>query len=571
MIQTQQQQPREATAAADKPQTAPAPAARGRPARRALATLRSGSLVAVALVVGLYGVSSGGPLMPDSPRYANGACMMRDWMLSGNYLHPVAFAQENYAQYPGFNIPFHPPGYPGLLGTLYLITGVSYFWGRAFIAACLALSGCFAFAVSRRLGVGAAGAWAGALLLITLPEIACWSRDMMSEVPALMFLLAGSLAFLTWVRTRRPVYVWLAFGLAEFAFFSRVTSAGVLPAWFLFLAVSGRKRRLVSAHLIAAAVLFLAVNVAWVKFALSYSELERPYRAANVAWQVGRFSWANMAYYPAHLPEMVGWGTLAAAAVGAAFAARSGRYSRAGLFWLAWLASYFAFQWALAVHEPRYFLFALPALPGLAACLFRRRNPAAGRRWLAPGLTAAALAVNVVLICRLPGGLVGYDAVAADLARQDKPGNVLMACWEDQELIFRYRACAPPAQRMLYRSDRTLAIRAAKYTGLAPEVRAHTVDDLLDVIRRGRIRYVVTCASEGDRWRGHTDEMDLADRAVRTCPDRFALVGRFPLRIEYQDSARPLDGEVILWEYTGELPEGKSELPVIIPTANLRY
>jgi len=540
--------------------------------RRVIDRIGIGILVALALLIGLFHVFGSGPLWPDSPRYANGGAMIHDWLRSGDYRHPLDFAQANYAQYPGFSIPYHPPVYPGLLGLLFVVTGVSYFWARVLVAVCLALSGWFFFLISRRLEMGRLGSWVGALLLITLPEVACWSRDLMSEVPALMFLLAAALAFLVWVEKRQARYCWLMFALAELAFLSRVTIIGVLPAWPLYLLIRGRGRRLMlSRQAILALVLFVGFNYAWVRFALIFSAHEND--AVTNAHPVFSYLTDNASYYQSRLPNMAGWGTLIAAIAGVLATARWGRPSLPGLFWFSWFLSFYVFNWLVPVHqEQRYFFFAMPALPGLVTCLFRWANPVPVWRLLAPALAGLGLVFNLFMISQFPPGLVGYDRVAEKLARLDKPGNVLMACWEDQELIFRYRANNPTAERSLIRGDRTLAIRVSAYTGVAPKVLAHDEEDVLDVIQRGRIRYVVTCSTPSVKWSGHTSEMVLADQTVRHNPDRFNLVDRFPIHVEYiSEYGKTIDGEAFLWEYTGTLPPGKSELPVRVPTADLSF
>src|SRR5262249_36585020 len=152
------------------------------------------------------------------PRYANAGAMIHDWLLSGDLLHPYEFAKKNYCQYPAFNVPYHPPGYPAVLGLFFVLTGgVSYEAARVFVALCLAGAGGFFFAIVRRMGVGKAGALACSLLLVTMPEVALRARDTMSEIPALMFTLAGSYLFVAWLGGSRPWQCWAAFGLAELA------------------------------------------------------------------------------------------------------------------------------------------------------------------------------------------------------------------------------------------------------------------------------------------------------------------------------------------------------------------
>jgi 4-amino-4-deoxy-L-arabinose transferase-like glycosyltransferase len=528
------------------------------------------AIFAVALLIGTYNVTSSGPLWSDAPRYANGAAMIHDWLLSGDLFHPYEFAKKSYCQYPAFNLPFHPPVYPGFLGLFFLATGgVSYISARVFIALCLGISGCLFFAILKRLGGSRGISLVCTLLLLTLPEVAHWSRDTMSEIPALLFILAGSYVFLTWLQTTRPLHCWVAFGLSEMAFLSRVTTAGVLPAWFLFTIVSGKSRRLLSRHVILAAVLYLSVNIAWTVFVTGFSRYETIEN--TIYTRVERFSWDNVSFYPTHLPAMVGWGTLIAGLGGAIYASwlvKQGKRFSLGPFWLSWFFSYYCFQFLISAHEQRYFLLAVPSFVGLIACLFSRDGIRMVRQWLAPGLLGLALVTNVTQLGQLPRGVVGYDAVARQLAMLEKSGNVLWATPEGTGLIFRYRARKPKVQRLMLRADRHLAIRLSKDAGVKPQMLAHTVAEVLDIIRHGRVRYLVTYSSNDPLGDISPDDTRLAHDVARSLPKSFALIGKFPLLIEFEKPGR--SGQVFLWEFLEELPDGPSEILAIIPTADLK-
>src|SRR5262249_44116527 len=142
--------------------------------------------------------------------------------------------------------------------------------------------------------------------------------------------------------------------------------------------------------------------------------------------------------------------------------------------------------------ETRHFFGALPAFAGLASGLFA--FPAGdwvGRKG-AFTLCGLGLIANALGVCQIPRGIVGYESVAQHLALLEKPGNVLLACWEDQDLIFRYRAEYPGVHRTLLRADRTIAVRAPAYANVQVRTVAHSAEDVLDLLRRGRVRYLVT-------------------------------------------------------------------------------
>jgi 4-amino-4-deoxy-L-arabinose transferase-like glycosyltransferase len=283
----------------------------------------SGSIVACAallvsaLLIGCSNLSGSGPLWPDGSQYANAAAMIHDWLLSGEIFHPWQFAEQNYVQFPAFHLPYHPPGYPALLGLFFILTGVSYNSGRIFIALCLWASGCFFYAILRRSGLPRIAAFCCSLLLLTTPTIAFWSRDTMSEIPGLALILAASFFFLVWLATDSKLACLAAFCLAEAAFLSRYLTAGVLPAWFLWAFLAGKFRKLLSPTLLTSAFLYLILNAFWVIYTLRFSRYETVYSATPPNTNYGSlFSWKIIAFYSARIPAMIGWVALVAAFIG---------------------------------------------------------------------------------------------------------------------------------------------------------------------------------------------------------------------------------------------------------------
>ena len=376
-------------------------------------------LVGVSLVLSLYRVSDSGPLFADAPRYANGGAMIHDWLRSGDLLDPYRFALKNYAQYPAFSIPYHPPLYPGLLGLVFLATGVSHVAARCFLAICLGGVACCFFSILSEAGdevAGRPGVYpaadhdAGDRPLVPEHDVgdprAAVHPGRFESLPGLA-LVRATVAVLGGIRP------------GGMAFQCRVTSAGVIPCWFLFAALSGQMRRLFSPHIIAASALYLAVNGSYAVFASQYSQLEMEHQGlpSFPLW----FTQISLLHC---LRPMQTWGTTPLAMAGLVCVLRLGRGCPPGLFWLCWLVAYLAFMGVVHTHaELRYFIDTMPALAGLAAGLFCEQQPAWVRRRLAPMLLGLGLVLNVSQVVQLPLGVVGYQAVAERLAQHDSPGQ----------------------------------------------------------------------------------------------------------------------------------------------------
>jgi hypothetical protein len=496
--------------------------------------------------------------------------MIHDWLLSGNLLHPWEFAERNYVQFPAFHLPYHPPGYPALLGLFFTLTGVSYRSGRIFIALCLWVSGCFFYAILRRTGLSRTAAFCGSLVLVTTPEIAFWSRDTMSEIPGLALILAGSYCFLIWLATESALACIAAFCFAEAAFLSRYLTAGVLPAWFLWIFLAGKFRRFLSPALLMPAVLYLILNTFWILYTLPFSRYETAYSLTPPNTNYANiFSWKIIAFYSTRIPAMIGWLALIAALIGLVYTIRSSNGRLRQFFWVSWILSNLIFLLIVGIYqENRYFIYALPGFIGLVASTFGLAGDkiAGSKRYAGPILVGCCLIANVIGLRRLPRGVVGYQLVGQRLARLNAPGNILVSSLLQTDLIFRYRSSHPALKRSFIRGDRSLTIRPPHYSNAQITPVAHTTQDVLDIVRRGRIRYIVTY-SPNERKNDRTEEMKFLDETMRSHSAAFQLLGEFPLHLQYANPG--YSGQVRLWKFTGELPGGPSEIPVVIPTANL--
>lgn len=528
---------------------------------RLLHLLPAVGLLAAACCIGLANLDASGPLWPDAPRYANAAAMIHDWLHSDRLGQPYQFAQENYAQYPAFSLPFHPPAYPGLMGLFFAVVGVSYDTARLFVALCAGVSAIVLYALLRRSGVGLVPAVAAGLLFLTTPVIAHWTRCTMSEVPAFTVMLLASAAFLKWTETERARWCAAAFALAGVAFLCRVTTAGVIPGWVLYCVCIGKPRLLIRPTALLGAVVYLALSAGFMTVVRQFATYEVACDGKADGW-----SWANVAFFGEAAPVLL-WGTTPLALLGAWTALRgeADPATRLGRFWLCWIVGYVAFKLFVPTSlELRHLFGLLAALPGLAAAIFVGcRRPA----WTMP-LLACGLVVNLVQLGNIPQGVVGHQAVARDLAALDEPGNILCCCWEDQDLMFRYRATAPQSLRQLLRGDRVLAVRAPDYAPVEAIVLAHSPDDVIDAVRKGRVRYLVTCQPSGPAADVRPEESRLAHATALASPEKFELLARHPLTIQFAGAGRT--GEVFVWRYRDELPPGPSELPIPIPTANLQ-
>ena len=329
-----------------------------------------------------------------------------------------------------------------------------------------------------------------------------------------------------------------------------------------FAVATRRTRRIWSPHSILAGTLYLLLAVGFLSVAARYARYEVAADGKGAGLSI-----KQLQYFYFCLPSMMTWGTTLAAFAGILAYSVPVARNRAGTFWACWAVGYTAFKALMpTTYETRHFFGILPALAGLATCLFPDQQ--AGRvtaRIAAISMIVLAIALNLWQVSGIPDGLVGYRQIGRSLAMLTKEGNIFLACPHDQDLIFHYRSEAPESQRLLIRSDRTLAIRLPSYAAVEPAKFASSSEDVLKTLVKSRSRYIVTAIPETSAAEDF-EENRLALRTLLESPNDFRLLDSYPLFVEFERPGRRW--KVHLWEYLGKFPDGPADFSVVIPTSN---
>jgi len=529
------------------------------------------ALFVFGFVVAFWRVERTGEVwLNDGSRYLNNGAMIYDWLSSDRLLDPFGFAVENYVQFPGHSIPYHPPGYALMLAVWFKVFGLSYFSARAFIAACLGMCLLAFRQIIIELNESRKTGFVSALILGSIPQVVIWSRTSMSELPGMVFILWGTYFFLVSLRARssneRALNSALATGFAMVAFMCRISTAGVLPAWYLLLLRSKGVRKSITLAYIVPAIVYLVAGVCWIKFAGQYSKNEM--RTSLLDNLMGCLTYENVTVWWVKLPAMVSIWVFALALFGWGAKHFSNADRKHSWFlWTAWICCYYVFQVIQNLpFEARYFIFALPGVVGLIGVLLSSVSSNRRLYWGFYGLSFATVILNLWTSQFQAPGLVGYDAVAQMLGERSERGNIMITAYADADLIFRLRCekSMHTLERQLIRGDRVLAIRNPKYSGAKTTILAKTHQDVYEALSQGRVRFVVT---EGplsdDDGTIQEQEVQLCHQALVANPQDYEQVGVQVLRMGRRERS------IYVWRYRGELLEGKSTLPVVVPTAKL--
>lgn len=225
-----------------------------------------GIVVTLQILGGAYVSGFGG--YPDEPAHLVTSLMVRDFIASLDFRHPVQFAQQYYYHYPKVTIGVWPPVLYSALGIWFLLLGVSRGSAMLFIALVAAATASVIYFTGKRL----IGRWAGvlaAVLFIASPLVQEASARVMSEHLVTLGMLVSTLCFARFASTER-ISDGLAFGsVATVAILTHgnAWALGLVPG--IALALTNRWYLLRRLGLWLAALPVLVFCIPWYVFAPS--------------------------------------------------------------------------------------------------------------------------------------------------------------------------------------------------------------------------------------------------------------------------------------------------------------
>ncbi|HEV2263565.1 MAG TPA: glycosyltransferase family 39 protein [Stellaceae bacterium] len=457
----------------------------------------------------------------DAPRHALNGAFLKD-LIAALPRHPVTWAESYYLQYPSLSILFYPPLFYVFEAVAFAVLGVTQFAAQATVVLFYVLLGLGLYRLTR-LWASRPAALGAALMLMGMPEVALWGRQVMLDIPAMAWLVWGIYAFARFLKFDRGRDLALAAVLLLAALYTKYNVAFVVAALLLTL-IAARGRSLLRGRRLwwtAAAAAVGALPAIGLLFTFGSANLQS---AADLSGELPRWSFAAWSFYPVLLPQIVGWPVLGLAVAGlVAFVAGRIPALKGWPAWLllGWTFIGYAFFTAIAVREPRHLMTALPPLAVLAACALDRLLP---RR--IGGIVALAVGAGVfawtVAYDPVPT-VIGYKHLA-DYVADGVPANarVLFSGYRDGNFVFDLRMREDRRDISTIRADKLLlriAIERRRGVGEADYSQAQ----IAALIRTLGIDLVV--AQDGF-WADLTEMHRLAD--VLAGPD-FTPVAHFTI------------------------------------------
>ena len=514
-------------------------------------------LVALLGLLFLQAPAHGDFYWSDAPRHALNGAFVKDLIGAFPVSDPARFAESYYLQYPALTILFYPPLFYFTLAPAFAIFGVSH---ETALAVMLAHYIALAFGTYRLLKywVDREFAFAGAAILVALPELAFWGRQVMLEIPAYAFAVWSAVYFVRYLRDNVARHLYAAAALLVLALYVKLSVAFLALAFAAALlhrrgasVFTGRHIYIVSA---IAAVSLLPLVLLTVNF--GQANVQSVTGIADA--EVPRSSLAGWLWYAGRLPEQMGIPALLLAVAGlGALAVNRGAVRNVGASELLlgglWFVLGYLFFSSIDLKETRHSVFILLPLVAAAILPWQALLPRTFARLLVVGTAVATFAFTALY---RPVFYVRGHAEAADIIAHSAPPNsvVVFSGYRDGSFIFNLRTHEERRDLSVVRADKLL-LRIAVRRELGVQEKDLGENEIRDLLGRIGAAYVV---AETGFW------VDLpAMKRFETVlqSGSFKAVARIKTRANYPAS----DRELVIFRNLGPLAKGPVRLDLELP------
>lgn len=491
----------------------------------------------------------------DSPRHALNGVFVMDFIKAMPFDDPAAYAYRYYAQYPALTILFYPPLFYFISAPFYAVFGVSQETALLVVAlhyVALGL-GCWRLA---RYWLPAVPSLAFAALVMWLPEVAFWGRQVMLEIPAFAFLVWSSVAVMAYLRGRPVKWLYLGAALLVLGMYTKISVAYMGVAYAALLAQRDGWAMLRNRHHWWVAAL---AGVALVPLAV----LTLKFGQANVQSVTGvadavasRASWQGWVWYLKQIPSQVGWPVAVLGLLGVIVAVWR-RMHGLGFWLLSFVVGYVFFS-SIDLKEARHSIFLLPALVFFAIFLLQQILSPNLAAWASVAL--AVVTAGITAWARPVLYVDGYAQVAAEVARLAPQGSAVMfSGYRDGAFIFNMRALKDRQDLHVMRADKLLlGISVRRELGV--EQKGLSEAEIADAINANSVHYVVMQP-------GFWIDLDAMQRFERVMASRqFEEVVRIATPANYPAH----ESELVIYRNKGDVSQRRQGVDIELKIINRR-
>lgn len=491
----------------------------------------------------------------DAPRHALNGVFVKDLLQAMPFEDPKGFAYDYYARYPALTILFYPPLFYFVSAPFFFIFGATHEAALSAVGIHYMALALGTFTLARN-WLSASGAIACALLLIGLPEIAFWGRQVMLEIPAYSFVV-WSAVFL--VSYRRQHDIWRLYSsiiLIVLALYTKLSVAFLLPVFLMYLIIIRGKYFFTDRHTYIIGILFLLSLAPLAYVTLEFGQANVQSVSGIVDREVDRFSLEGWLWYLVKMPQQTGWAVLACALVGILMHAIKPRWNgpRADLFLLlAWFIVGYLFYSAIDLKEARHSIFIL-----LPVCVFAINSlyQLLPKRMAIFSCMALAIGTFVTTLWLRPVLFVdGYREAAeaiADLAPHDSV--VMFSGYRDGAFIFNIRGQEQRPDLSVLRADKLL-LKISVRRELGVEQKQYSETEIAQLLDAHAVHYVV---AQPNFW-VDLEQMQKLQNVLHS--DHFEEVTRIRTRSNFNAQ----DQELVLYKNLGNVARGPVKIELDLP------
>lgn len=495
----------------------------------------------------------------DAPRHALNGVFVKDLFRDMPLSDPVGYAESYYLQYPALTILLYPPLFYFISAPAFALFGVSH---ETALAVVLVHYIALAFGAHRlfRFWLDPVLAFASALLLISLPEIAFWGRQVMLEIPAMAFAVWSAVFFVGYLRNAEVFRLYLAATLLVLAIYTKFNVAYLAVVYAAALiSLRGllvlRDRHL---YIVGALSILALVPAAFLTLKFGQANVQSLTGIADAA--VSRASIWGWLWYAFRIPAQMGPLPMVAsmAGLGALLVRRNRVPPKPSdiIFWVGWFVAGYLFFSSIDLKETRHSIFLLPALVLCAVLPLKLFAPKPAAAGVALGLAVGALIGTAFF--RPVFFVSGHAHAASRVADLAPPrSSVVFSGYRDGSFIFSMRTHENRQDLAVVRADKLL-LRISVRRELGVEEKGLTSAEILATLTRLRAAYVV---AETGFWTD-LEAMQRFEEVLKS--GAFEVVERIRTKANYPAS----DRELVIYRHRGPLPDSRSKLENELPIIN---
>jgi hypothetical protein len=407
-------------------------------------------------VLAWWGSPGSIPIDPDAQRHVMNGALLADMIRDRGWTHPITYATRYYVSYPALSLPYHPPVFPVMEAAAFAFFGVRYDVARALIA--LSLIGCAVLLYTLILLTHASpplAFWSTAVFC-ALPATAALSREVMLEIPSLLFVLAAMHVMAVWLTGVKPQpRAGMAFAaLAALAIWTKQQNIFLAGTPICYLVLAGRWRWLASRWLWTP-VLIVGIAAAGV---LTLPKLANLGNTGWKDWPLHQTIGHHVAFYSNAIWRNFGpVPAIALIAASCVYMVRKWRASAEGRYcdiYAAWALSCAALLLVIPPWDARYATHLAPAAVVLLLSSALSRPRLLGRRTVVPVLATGMILFSGRL--RPAAGLYGYEEAARRIVSLQSR-RALYCGSRNGAFVYGLRKAQPRAAGILIRADQVPA------------------------------------------------------------------------------------------------------------------